>query len=115
MGIGGVRMEFDDNFIRRMNDKKYQIALARYVEKLCKEEGKIIEKKCKENPFLKKRIEYAEDKVNSLSNEEFVDFISTVIQKNAERIADKVEEFSKNWDKEHYKVIYHNFNQPLED
>ena len=102
-------MQFDDNFVRRMNDKKYQIALARYVEKLCKEESKIIEKKCKENSFLKKRIEYAEDKVNSLSNEEFVDFISTVIQKNAERIADKVEEFGKKWDKEHYKVIYHDF------
>jgi hypothetical protein len=35
--------------------------------------------------------------------------MSTAIQKNAERIADKVEEFGKKWDKEHYKVIYHDF------
>ena len=102
-------MQFDDNFIRRMNDVKYQIALAQYLEELCEEENKKIEEECKKNPFLKNRIEKAKNKINSLSSEEFADFMSTVIQKNAERIADKVEEFGKKWDKEHYKVIYHDF------
>lgn len=102
-------MQFDDNFIRRINDKKYQIALAQYLEELCEEENKKIEEECKKNPFLKNRIEKAKNKINSLSSEEFADFMSTAIQKNAERIADKVEEFGKKWDKEYYKVIYHDF------
>ena len=35
--------------------------------------------------------------------------MSYAIQKNAQRMADKVTEFNKKWDKEHYKVIYANF------
>lgn len=102
-------MHFDDNFIRRMNDEEYRVALAQYLEELCEQENKAIDEECKKNPFLKNRLQKAKDKVNSLSNEEFVDFMSTAIQKNAERIADKVEEFSRKWDKEHYKVIYGKF------
>lgn len=102
-------MHFDESFIRRMNDEEYQIALSQYLEELCEQENKAIDEECKKNPFLKKRIEKAKDKINSLSSEEFADFMSTAIQKNAERIADKVEEFNKKWDNEHYKVIYANF------
>ena len=29
-------MQFDDNFIRRMNDEEYQVALAQYLEELYK-------------------------------------------------------------------------------
>lgn len=46
-------MQFDDNFIRQMNDVKYQIALAQYLEELCEEENKKIEEECKKNPFFK--------------------------------------------------------------
>ena len=104
-------MEFGDNFVRRINDKNYQIALAKFVEQLCREESKDIEKRCKRNPFLKNRIKKAQENIENMSNEDFAEAISDIINENAKRISDKVEEFSKKWDKEHYKVIYKNFNQ----
>ena len=106
-------MEFDDSFLRRMNDKEYQIELAKYIENICYEENKKFEKMCEKNSFLNNRVKKLYDIKKILSEEEYkkkcAEIIISAFGENMISLTDKVVEFNEKWDKEHYKVIYGKF------
>ena len=97
------------SLVRRMNDKEYQVALAQYINECCEQDNRELEEKCKKNPFLKKRVEKLEEKVNKLTNEQFAEALYFALSKQSTRYMDRIIEFNKKWDKEHYKVIYGKF------
>ena len=102
-------MQFDDNFIRRMNDEEYQKALSDYINELTERKSKEFQKQCNNNPFLKNRVEKIKKEVEKLSSDEIADFIVFAIGEKAKNFTNEIIEFNEKWDKEHYKVIYGKF------
>ncbi len=105
---GGLKMHLSNEAIRRMNDENYLPALEKFLRDRYEAAEKKIQEEIKEKPWKQKtydRLQKRHEKfLNSLTTEQFMDFLSKCMQHQVKDVI----EFNKEWDKQ-YKVIHGRF------